>query len=81
MQYPIDYRIGVSYLPETVDMGNDDFARTVMCTMDANQSFQYEIFYAAMLLAAERMTTVELLEFLIMVGRRRDVVMARACGK
>lgn len=76
MEYPLDYKIGVSHLPDTTDMGNEEFARAIMKTMDENASFCYEIFYAAMLLAAERMISADLLGFLLEVGRHRDVVLA-----
>lgn len=75
MNYPLDYQIGVSHLSDTTEMGNEEFTRTVIISMDANPSFCYEIFYATMLLAAERMNAAGLLEFLITVGRHRDEVL------
>lgn len=77
MKYPLDYRIGMAYLPETSEMTNEKFVQVVTDALIMNGDYAYEIFYTAMFLAVERMTTANLLEFMINIGQQRDITLAK----
>lgn len=74
MNYPIDYEIGISLLPNIGEIANENFTMTVLSSMETNMHFSLEIFYASMLLAVSKMTVDELKQFMIEFGEKRDLL-------